>query len=123
MNSELPHKSPPPPVLALGNYLKTLAQEHALKAITLSNDDGLLLAGHQQSADFDLDELAALAPLMEVSPGVRDAMRQGLAPHDELAAVSMEVSEQSVFLTTVGGSLADVDEPRQAFSRILNLLH
>lgn len=104
-------------------YFQALVDRHRLEALTLANDDGLLVAAASRAgATIDLDWIAALGSVCAV-PGRRGAPLGALVERVTegrmLTSMELALRGERLYVTAVGGPLPPRAELAAAVERIL----
>lgn len=113
MNEDRRRQRSNDPKAAAALYLAAAAERCGLDAVTLSDDEGLLVAG--AGHELDLVWLAALGSAFAGRPDEHGALTD-LGP--DLFAASLRVGDRTLFLAAVGGA-PRMSEATVALNRIL----
>jgi hypothetical protein len=111
------------PAEAAHLYFQALVERHRLEALTLANDDGLLVAAaRREGSTLDLDWIAALGSVCAM-PGRRGAPLGALVERVTegrmLTSTEIELRGEKLYVTAVGGPLPPRAELEAATARIL----
>ena len=95
------------PAEAARLYLQAVADRHDLDAVTLANEDGLLIAAHSR-VPLDLPWVAAVGSVCAVRGGRGPALGslvERITGGRQLSSVQMVLRGERLYLTAVGGPL------------------
>ncbi len=112
------------PQEAVRLFLQSVAERHGLDALTLANEDGLLLAGAASSGReaLDLDWIGAVGCLCAVrgrrGPGLGTLVER-VTGGAQLTAAEMVLRGERLYLTAVGGRIPAGSEVGAGIERIL----
>jgi hypothetical protein len=110
------------PLEAARLYLEAVAGRSDARALALSNEDGLLVAGTR--GDYDLEGLAAVGAACvqgQAEIEVVETMIDSVAGGADLYASGLTIEGSSFCLTSVGARVRSVKDTTAALSRILAL--
>jgi len=104
-------------------YLQAMAERGGLDAVTLANDDGLLIAGASRGERaIELEWIAAVGTVCAL-PGRRGPSLGSLVERvtggRTLASTELVLRGEKLYLTAVGGSLPALREITASVERIL----
>lgn len=120
MHERRTHRSPNP-AEAARLYLQALAERHELAALTLANEDGLLIAA-AGGAPLDLEWIAAVGCVCAIrgrrGPSLGSLVER-LTGGAELHSVELTLRGERLYVTAVGGALPAHAGMAAAVERIL----
>lgn len=102
------------PGTALTLALAAAVERSGARAAVIADEQGLLIAG--AGAGFNLDHVAAFAPLVEERRLSFDDVTHG----ESLCAAPIRVNGTRLFFAAVGGPLGDIARLEAAADRILS---
>jgi hypothetical protein len=108
------------PEQALALYLAAVAARSSLKALTLANEDGFLVAG--TGGGYNLEWLAALGPVCAASGpmnGAIETLVENVTGGEDLYASAVKIGNDTLYLTSVGARVPRQKEAAEALGRIL----
>lgn len=111
--SEVPHE-------ALALYLAAIAARSSLKALTLANEDGFLVAGI--GGGYNLEWLAALGPVCVPGSAVNGSIEtlvENVTGGEDLYASAVKIGDDTLYLTSVGARVPRQKEAAETLRRIL----
>ena len=121
MHERRTHRSPNP-AEAARLYLQALADRHRLAALTLANEDGLLIAASPASAALDLAWIAAVGCVCAIrgrrGPSLGSLVER-VTGGAELHSVELTLRGERLYVTAVGGALPALAGMSAAVERIL----
>jgi hypothetical protein len=120
MDGERRRRRSEAPLEAAVLWLETAMTRSPIRALTVANEDGFLLAG--AGAGYDLDALAALGIAYAgdgVGRGFPEQLVEDVTLGDDLYAAALEVCGETLYLASVGSRLPRQREAAAALSRIL----
>lgn len=109
------------PAEAARLYLEAVAERNNIRAVALSDRDGLLVAG--SGDDCNLMELGALGAACAHGHGHEDAAAElfdTVAKDDDLYASHLSIGEETFCIASLGARVRSLKETTAALSRILS---